>query len=99
MTAIEAKAARLLAEGRVTPETAPTWTFHVEGDTGQYVTVVGAHVAICTCPSSKRCAHIEAAVAWVNATDAERALMIELREQRAAGRARAADEVFARLGA
>lgn len=97
MTGTQAKATRLLAEGRVTPHTAPVWVFDVYGDTGRYVTVVGAHVATCSCPATTRCSHIEAAVTWVHATDEERALMVELRERRVAQEAADAEALFAQV--
>ena len=89
----EAKAARLLAEGRVRPDLGPAPSvFHVHGDTGRYVVVVGAHVRMCSCEHWRArmtdCSHIEAAVTFVNATDDQRTLIDEcIKKARAAERA------------
>ena len=91
-----AKAVRLLAEGAVRP-VAPVQEFEVRGDSGQYRVFVGANTAVCTCPSKTRCSHLEAVVAWVTASDAERTLMVEALDAR---RARdAVEPLFAALSA
>lgn len=94
---VQAKAQRLLCEGRVSPDSAPAHVYRVEGDHGTYIVVVGPHVALCSCPSASRCSHIEAAVEWEWADEATRVLL-----QRAVGHRRAeqsaeAEAVFARL--
>ncbi len=98
----QAKATRLLAEGRVRPDIAiqPS-VFHVEGDTSRYVTVVGAHVRMCSCEHWRArmtdCSHIEAAVTFVNATDEERTLIDQcIRNRREVERA-AGEAAFASL--
>lgn len=92
------KALRLLVEGRVEPDTAAApQVFHVDGDHGRYVVVVGAHVQMCSCPARDRCSHIEAASARVWATDSELALMDEALAARRNRVSAEAETVFARL--
>lgn len=93
------KVLTLLAEGGVKPDPQPCESFTVRGDHGTYRVVVGADIALCTCPSKARCSHVEAAATWVNASPAERELMVEALEHRAARDAAAADEIFALLAA
>lgn len=69
------KAARLLATGQVEPEQAPARAYTVHGDTSTYRVVVGANIAICTCPSQVRCSHIEAAVGFDTASPSTRLLL------------------------
>lgn len=97
------KAMKLLAEGRVVPDTAPPPSlFWVDGDTpgSRYAVVVGAHVALCSCPSPRNdCSHVTAAAARVNASEGALALMDEALALRKARDAAEAEDLFARLGA
>lgn len=58
------KAARLLAEGRVT-ELTHARVYGVEGDSGTYlVTMLGGTTGTCTCPAGQKgqgCSHLKAA--------------------------------------
>lgn len=94
---VSPKALKLLAEGRIVPAADPVQEFVVDGEHGRYRVFVGPHTQVCTCPSRVRCSHIESAVAWVTASDAERALMVEALGERKARDAKAADELFTRL--
>jgi hypothetical protein len=95
---VSEKAVRLLAEGRIEPAPAPVREFIADGDHGRYRVFVGPHTSVCTCPATVRCSHIEGAVAWVNASDAERALMLQALGERKAREATLAEELFAVLG-
>lgn len=95
----EEKTLRLLAEGRVEPDPAPAQVFRVTGDHGIYTVVAGAHIALCTCPATARCTHIEAVVARMTATETELALMDAALEMRRADDAEKAEAIFARLEA
>lgn len=66
---------RLLVEGGLRPMPAPVTHFKAHGATGIYDTFVGAHVQVCTCPASRRCYHIDAAVEYLNATPEERVML------------------------
>jgi hypothetical protein len=60
---IQAKAVRLLAEGRIVQAASPVTEFHVEGDTpgSVYRVFVGPRTAVCTCPArAVPCSHLEA---------------------------------------
>lgn len=99
MSAISAKAVRLLAEGRVKPDPSPVQVFHVEGDHGTYTVAVGAHVQLCSCPATGSCSHIVAACQRLWASPDEVALMDDLVAARQAQKALEAEALFARLGA
>lgn len=93
------KSVRLLAEGAVQPDLQPCESFTVRGDHGTYRVVVGATIALCMCPATGRCSHIDAAVAWANASAGERALMLQALNERKARDAAAADALFYLLAA
>lgn len=94
------KAIRLLAEGRVRPDVAlAPQLFHVDGDHGCYTVVVGAHVRMCSCAAKGDCSHIAAAIARVNATPDELALMDEALAVRRERERAAGEAAFALLGA
>lgn len=96
---VQTKAVRLLAQGRVAPDPEPAQVFRVAGDHGAYTVIVGPHVALCTCPASTRCSHVEAAVLWANARPEDRALLEDALEARKARERAEAEAIFARLGA
>jgi uncharacterized Zn finger protein len=96
-TAKANKVLRLLAEGRVVEDPVPAQVYRVEGDTGTYTVIAGAHVALCTCPAQTRCSHIEAAVLRANASPMERALMDAAVDRRQAENTDRAEQVFARV--
>lgn len=76
------KAIRLVAEGRVQPDSdLQPQLFRVDGDSDRYVTVVAAHVHMCSCKRWREtmldCSHIKAALLRVYARPDELALMDE----------------------
>ena len=98
----DTKGNRLLAEGAVTPDASPAFVFHVKGDHGGYIVVLGAHVQQCTCEARRACSHIDAASKWLHAQDRnpdKHAEYVAAREARRAHDRALADEAFARLGA
>jgi uncharacterized Zn finger protein len=99
MSNIREKAVRLLANGQVEADIAPATVYRVTGDHGTYTVVVGAHVALCTCPAPGRCSHVEAAVVHANASETEKALIEAAVDRRHDRARRVADDLFARLGA
>lgn len=71
-----AKADRILAQGRIEPETTPVRSFVVRGDTNDYRVIIGGSFQRCDCEHGQRvlrdeafgrCSHIKAAVRWVMA--------------------------------
>lgn len=93
------KSVRLLAEGAVQPDLQRCQSFTVRGDHGTYCVIVGATIALCTCPAIGRCSHINAAVAWVRASVGERALMLQALNERKARDAAAANALLDILAA
>ncbi len=68
-----AKATRLLSEGRVRPDDIRNLAFSVEGDNGSYRVE-----SSCDCKASGSCSHLEAAMAWATASPDERAIMQQI---------------------
>ncbi len=92
-----AKSTRLLAEGRVRPDTTSVVplahpAFTVRGDSATYRVELK-----CSCPAYGMCSHLEAALAWQTATPEDRKIMQQILdaydnapltdEQRASGEA------------
>lgn len=71
----QAKATRLLAEGRVRPDDIRESSFTVDGDNGTYR--VGLS---CDCKASGSCSHLQAVLAWVTASEDEQQVMRQLVE-------------------
>lgn len=97
--ATESKAARLLADGKVDPLPVSAQIFRVDGDTGIWFVTVSASIQLCTCPSTTRCSHLEAAVNWVLADDEQRVENEQALEARKATDRVLADDAFARCAA
>ena len=92
----QAKATRLLAEGRVSPDDIREIAFTVRGDTATYKVELS-----CNCAAAGSCSHLQAALAWVTASPEEKAVMqriLDLRGREILPRERAAGEAaFGRL--
>lgn len=97
------KAARLLATGSIERDIAGATVYTSRGDTGNYRTIVGPGIAVCTCRYWRErmlpCSHIDAAIEFENATPEARKLIEACIEQRKARDAKHADEIFDRLTA
>jgi hypothetical protein len=103
-TAMNAKAERLLAEGRVDPINEEVRRFRVEGDTGIYDVILSPSFRYCSCPATADCSHVRASIElwYASAVNArgEISLGREHRaslEARKAEKAALADDAFARL--
>ena len=92
----QAKATRLLAEGRVSPDDIREISFKVRGDNATY----GVKLA-CDCPAAGSCSHLQAVLSWVTASPEDKAIMQEILDRlggRLLDRERAAGEAaFDRL--
>ncbi len=84
-----AKATRLLSEGRVRPDDIRNIAFSVEGDNGSYRVALS-----CDCKAAGSCSHLEAAMAWATASPDERAIMQQILDLTDAARQQQAADVF-----
>ncbi len=87
--ATQAKATRLLSEGKVRPDDIRNLAFTVQGDNGSYRVALS-----CDCKAAGSCSHLEAAMAWATASPDERAIMQQILDLTDAARQQQAADVF-----